>query len=238
MTQAPRTPSWRAALSLFTVLPAGAPAELDAAGAARAIFWLPAVGVLISLVAAGGMACVQAGGRVAAAAVARRRGGNRAAGRADRGPAPGRAGGHGGWAGQPPQRGRRTGHHAPLRHRAVWRGRAGAGAADPGDRAGRGAARLARGGRPGTGHRHRPGGRGAGHRDARRPARRLRCPGGRPDRAAGAGGHRAGAAGRGDHRPAWPWAARQPRCAGWPRRWPGCWPAACSGGPPGAGWAG
>ncbi len=62
MTQAPRTPSWRAALSLFTVLPAGTPAELDAAGAARAMFWLPAVGLLLGLVAAGGMAGVQAGG--------------------------------------------------------------------------------------------------------------------------------------------------------------------------------
>lgn len=54
--------SWRAALSLFTVLPAGAPAELDAAGAARAMYWLPAVGLLLGLAAAGGMAVVQAGG--------------------------------------------------------------------------------------------------------------------------------------------------------------------------------
>ena len=62
MTQTPSTPSWRAALSLFTVLPAGPPAELGAAGAARAMFWLPAVGLLLGLIAAGGMACVQAGG--------------------------------------------------------------------------------------------------------------------------------------------------------------------------------
>jgi adenosylcobinamide-GDP ribazoletransferase len=62
MTQAPRTPSWRAALSLFTVIPAGAPAELDPDAMARAMFWLPAVGLLVGLIAAGGMALVQAGG--------------------------------------------------------------------------------------------------------------------------------------------------------------------------------
>ncbi len=60
--QARRIPSWRAALSLFTVLPAGAPAELDVAGAVRAMYWLPAVGLLLGLAAAGGLAAVQAGG--------------------------------------------------------------------------------------------------------------------------------------------------------------------------------
>jgi adenosylcobinamide-GDP ribazoletransferase len=66
MTRTPHTPSWRVALSLFTVLPAGPAAELEAGAAARAMCWLPAVGLLLGLLAAGGMACVQAGGSAAA----------------------------------------------------------------------------------------------------------------------------------------------------------------------------
>jgi adenosylcobinamide-GDP ribazoletransferase len=69
MTQGPPRPpplppsrSWRAALSLFTVIPAGAPAELDADTMVRALFWLPVVGLLTGLVAAGGLAIVAAGG--------------------------------------------------------------------------------------------------------------------------------------------------------------------------------
>jgi adenosylcobinamide-GDP ribazoletransferase len=65
MTRPARTSSWRAALSLFTVIPAGAPRDLDAAGTARAVCWLPALGLLLGLVAAGGMACVVAGGAAA-----------------------------------------------------------------------------------------------------------------------------------------------------------------------------
>jgi adenosylcobinamide-GDP ribazoletransferase len=61
MTRAPRTASWRAALSLFTVIPVRAPAELDADATARAMFWLPVVGLLLGLVAAGGLAIAAAG---------------------------------------------------------------------------------------------------------------------------------------------------------------------------------
>jgi len=61
MTRAPRTSSWRAALSLFTVIPVRAPAELDADGTAQAMFWLPAVGLLLGLVAAAGLAIAAAG---------------------------------------------------------------------------------------------------------------------------------------------------------------------------------
>ena len=61
MTGAPRTSSWRAALSLFTVIPVRAPAELDADVTARAMFWLPAVGLLLGLVAAAGLAIAAAG---------------------------------------------------------------------------------------------------------------------------------------------------------------------------------
>ncbi|HEY9241296.1 MAG TPA: adenosylcobinamide-GDP ribazoletransferase, partial [Streptosporangiaceae bacterium] len=62
----PRPPSrsWRAALSLFTVIPARAPAELDADALARAMFWLPVVGLLLGLIAAGGLALVQVGAQV------------------------------------------------------------------------------------------------------------------------------------------------------------------------------
>lgn len=61
MTRAPRTSSWRAALSLFTIVPVRAAAELDADTTARAMFWLPAVGLLVGLVAAGGLAIAAAG---------------------------------------------------------------------------------------------------------------------------------------------------------------------------------
>ncbi len=61
MPRAPRTSSWRAALSLFTVIPVRAPAELDPDATARAMFWLPAVGLLAGLVAAGGLAIAAAG---------------------------------------------------------------------------------------------------------------------------------------------------------------------------------
>jgi adenosylcobinamide-GDP ribazoletransferase len=66
----PRPPSrsWRAALSLFTVIPAGAPAELDADALARAMFWLPVVGLLLGLIAAGGLALVQVGAQAGAQA--------------------------------------------------------------------------------------------------------------------------------------------------------------------------
>jgi adenosylcobinamide-GDP ribazoletransferase len=58
----PPSRSWRAALSLFTVIPAGAPAELEAGALARAMFWLPVLGLLLGLIAAGGLAIVTAGG--------------------------------------------------------------------------------------------------------------------------------------------------------------------------------
>ncbi len=62
MTRVPRAASWRAALSLFTVIPVRAPAELDADTTARAMFWLPALGLLAGLAAAGGLAIAAVGG--------------------------------------------------------------------------------------------------------------------------------------------------------------------------------
>ena len=47
-----RTPAWRTALSLFTVLPVGGGAELSEDQAARAVRWLPAVGLLLGLAGA------------------------------------------------------------------------------------------------------------------------------------------------------------------------------------------
>ena len=57
-----RPGAWRVALSLFTVLPSGAGGELGEGDAARAAYWLPAVGLLLGVVAAGAMVAVQAGG--------------------------------------------------------------------------------------------------------------------------------------------------------------------------------
>jgi adenosylcobinamide-GDP ribazoletransferase len=62
ITPAPHAGSWRVALSLFTVIPVSGGGELDEAAAARAVFWLPAVGLLAGAVAAGVMVLVEAGG--------------------------------------------------------------------------------------------------------------------------------------------------------------------------------
>ncbi|HEY5353475.1 MAG TPA: adenosylcobinamide-GDP ribazoletransferase [Streptosporangiaceae bacterium] len=56
-----RTPAWRVALSLFTVIPAGAGGDLDGGAAARAIYWLPVIGAGLGLAGAGAMVFVAAG---------------------------------------------------------------------------------------------------------------------------------------------------------------------------------
>jgi len=53
---------WRVALSLFTVIPVGGGPDLDEGVAARAVYWLPAVGLLLGVVAAGAMVLVQGNG--------------------------------------------------------------------------------------------------------------------------------------------------------------------------------
>jgi adenosylcobinamide-GDP ribazoletransferase len=57
-----RREPWRVALSLFTVFPVGGGPDLDEAVAARAVYWLPAVGLLLGVVAAGAMVLVQGNG--------------------------------------------------------------------------------------------------------------------------------------------------------------------------------
>ena len=51
-------PAWRVALSLFTAIPAGVGGALDDDVAARAILWLPGVGLLLGGVGAGVMVAV------------------------------------------------------------------------------------------------------------------------------------------------------------------------------------
>lgn len=51
-----RTPAWRNALSLFTVIPVGTGGELGEADAARAVLWLPGVGLLLGVLGAGVLA--------------------------------------------------------------------------------------------------------------------------------------------------------------------------------------
>jgi adenosylcobinamide-GDP ribazoletransferase len=73
VTQAPpgpSTPAWqaslvplRAALGLFTIIPVKAPPEIGRDEAARAVLWLPAVGVLLAVPVAGVLLGVEAGGR-------------------------------------------------------------------------------------------------------------------------------------------------------------------------------
>jgi adenosylcobinamide-GDP ribazoletransferase len=57
----PRTPAWRVALSLFTLIPAGAGGDLDEGAAARAVFWLPVIGAGLGLAGGGAMVLVAAG---------------------------------------------------------------------------------------------------------------------------------------------------------------------------------
>src|SRR5215813_8793817 len=57
-----RGSSWRAAVSMFTVIPAGGPVTIGAETASRITVWLPAVGAMLALPAAGIMLAVDAGG--------------------------------------------------------------------------------------------------------------------------------------------------------------------------------
>jgi adenosylcobinamide-GDP ribazoletransferase len=57
-----RASSWRAAVSMFTIIPAGGPRAIDAETASRIAMWLPAVGILVAAPAAGIMLAVEAGG--------------------------------------------------------------------------------------------------------------------------------------------------------------------------------
>jgi adenosylcobinamide-GDP ribazoletransferase len=54
--------SLRTAVSLFTVIPVGGEAELGEGDAARAVLWMPVVGLLLGLAGAGVMVGVDAGG--------------------------------------------------------------------------------------------------------------------------------------------------------------------------------
>lgn len=58
---APRTPAWRVALSLFTVIPAGVGGDLDEGAAARAVFWLPVLGAGLGSAGSAVMVFVAAG---------------------------------------------------------------------------------------------------------------------------------------------------------------------------------
>jgi len=58
----PAVRSLRTAVSLFTVIPVGGEAELGEGDAARAVLWIPVVGLLLGLAGAGVMIGVDAGG--------------------------------------------------------------------------------------------------------------------------------------------------------------------------------
>ncbi|HWF81149.1 MAG TPA: adenosylcobinamide-GDP ribazoletransferase [Streptosporangiaceae bacterium] len=62
MTSAPSAAPWRAAVSLFTIVPVGGPAEIDRAMAGRIVFWLPVIGGVLGVLAAAGMLAVEATG--------------------------------------------------------------------------------------------------------------------------------------------------------------------------------
>jgi adenosylcobinamide-GDP ribazoletransferase len=71
----PRVPAWRVAVSLFTTIPAGADGTLDDDVAARAVLWLPALGLLLggagaAIVLAAGWLNPSGPGRLLGAALA------------------------------------------------------------------------------------------------------------------------------------------------------------------------
>jgi len=49
----PRAPAWRVAMSLFTTIPAGVDGALDDEVAARAVLWLPGIGLLLGAIGGG-----------------------------------------------------------------------------------------------------------------------------------------------------------------------------------------
>ncbi len=65
VTQAPPARPWRAALSLFTVIPVADTPEISSETLSRAVLWLPAVGVLLAGPAAGVLLTIEAGGHSA-----------------------------------------------------------------------------------------------------------------------------------------------------------------------------
>lgn len=56
-----RRPPWRTALSLFTVIPVGGDPQVSKEDAARALLWLPAIGLLLGGAGAGVLLCFGAG---------------------------------------------------------------------------------------------------------------------------------------------------------------------------------
>src|SRR5262245_33731562 len=58
----PPASAWRAAVSTFTIIPAGGPARIDPGLARRMALWLPGVGCLLALPAAGILLAVEAAG--------------------------------------------------------------------------------------------------------------------------------------------------------------------------------
>lgn len=63
MTPPPRPrPGWRAAVSTFTIVPAGPPVDLEGQATGSLALWLPAVGGLLAVPAAGALLAIQAAG--------------------------------------------------------------------------------------------------------------------------------------------------------------------------------
>ncbi len=66
MSRAAAAPAWRVALSLFTVIPAAVTGEVRRETAARAVLWLPAVGILAAVPAAAALLAAESTGHSAA----------------------------------------------------------------------------------------------------------------------------------------------------------------------------
>ncbi len=75
MTTRPAIPAWRAAMSMFTIIPVAGPRDVGPGTADRVVLWLPAVGAVLGAAGAAALLAVELGGdaaprRLLAAAVA------------------------------------------------------------------------------------------------------------------------------------------------------------------------
>lgn len=62
MTRRPRAAALRAAVSMFTIWPAGGPVQIDQVTAGRIVLWLPAIGGLLGVAAAVAMVAIESAG--------------------------------------------------------------------------------------------------------------------------------------------------------------------------------
>jgi adenosylcobinamide-GDP ribazoletransferase len=61
MTTRPAMPAWRAAMSMFTIVPVAGPQDVGPGTAGRVVLWLPAIGAMLGAAAAAALLIVEVG---------------------------------------------------------------------------------------------------------------------------------------------------------------------------------